>query len=136
VYDAPASCDAAEELTAVKGDTGSDVTTASGNTSRWFRIHVLEDSNFSNPLSYTASLVSPAGMNFDLYVYRGDDTAPDCFASGTKGVGTPEAVTERWDDSFGSEDGTWFIIEVRYQSGTACGDDATWTLSVAGHTVP
>ena len=75
-------------------------------------------------------------MNFDLYVYRGSTSAPNCLASGVKGDGTPEATTEHWGDNFGSEDGTWFIVEVRYQSGTACDDAATWTLSIAGHTVP
>jgi hypothetical protein len=87
-------------------------------------------------LSYTASLVSPQGMDYDLYVYSGNSAAPDCGATSEKATGNPEQVSATWGDTIGTEDGTWLALEIRYVSGDACGPEANWTLTVAGHTNP
>jgi hypothetical protein len=136
-YTAPAPCASAEELPGIDGDTGNDVESATGNTSRWFHIYVAEAVSSVvdyPPLSYTATLSSPPGMNYDLYVYTGDTGGPDCQAQPVKGSGTPEQVSDQWGDSIGSEDGTWITLEVRYVSGDACGPQDSWTLTIAGHT--
>jgi hypothetical protein len=96
---------------------------------------VREGSDFVDPLSYRVELVSPPEMNFDLYVYKGTHLDSDCSAQGVKGTGNPEQVSDSWGDTIGDDDGYWYIIEVRYVSGTVCGDDATWTLSITGNTV-
>lgn len=111
--------------------------TASGTTSKWFRIFVAEgvSSIISYPaLSYTVTLASPPSTKYDLYVYDGDGNAPDCLGNAKKGVGTPESVSDKWGDSVGSDDGKWIAIEVRYVSGDACGPGDTWNLTVEGHT--
>jgi len=106
--------------------------TASGSTSKWFKIEVLEGSNLPNDLTFTTSLVVPPGMVYDLYVYSGDASAPDCFSMPFDGTGDPLQVALTWPDSFGSDDSLFFAIEVRYVSGFNCTEQ--WTLTVQGHT--
>ncbi|AUX39442.1 uncharacterized protein SOCE26_008340 [Sorangium cellulosum] len=108
--------------------------TRTGSTSRWFKIDITDHENSTYEISYTASLTSPPGMDFDLFVYTGDRSAPDCLASGVKGTGSPESVTDVWSDFPALETNRWLSIEVRYVSGTACGSDATWTLTIIGNT--
>jgi hypothetical protein len=127
-------CDSALELSPISGDTNSDVRMVSGTTGKWFKVHVTEDSNFTNSLSYTATLTPATGVDFDLYVYDGDSMAPDCFGTALQATGTPETYHESWGDSFASDDGKWILFEVRYAGGTGCGADAKWTLTVQGHT--
>jgi hypothetical protein len=138
-FTAPKSCSIADALPEIKGDDGNDLRTASGTTSRWFHIYVSE--SVSSPvtfpqLSYTATLSSPPGMDYDLYVYTGDDQGPNCLATPVKGTGNPESVTDTWGDSIAAEDGTWLALEVRYVSGSDCGPGDTWTLEIEGHTDP
>ncbi|WP_437968498.1 hypothetical protein WMF04_04040 [Sorangium sp. So ce260] len=136
-YAAPNTCAGAEDLGSVSGDEGADSERVTGTTSKWFKIYVVDDEQiiFTSTESFKATLTSPPGMSFDLIVYQGDPgaAAPDCFVSGVRGQGTPESFTAVWDDIGGSEDGTWFILEVRHVEGTACGDDAQWTLLVQGN---
>ncbi|WP_437636350.1 hypothetical protein [Sorangium sp. So ce854] len=136
-YAAPNTCAGAENLGSVSGDEGADSLTATGTTSEWFKVYVVDDAQilFNTTESFRATLTSPPGMNFDLIVYegmRGVD-APDCFASGVRAQGTPESFMTVWDDVGGAEDGTWFLLEVRHVEGTACGEDARWILEVKGN---
>ncbi|MGK4007493.1 hypothetical protein WMF31_33035 [Sorangium sp. So ce1036] len=134
-YGAPAMCSGAEALREIAGDVGSDSVVTRGSTSRWFKINIADDSGSTDRISFTARLTSPPGMNFDLFVYQGDSDAPDCYASGTKGTGSPdEVVAAGWNDVPIFETNRWLSIEVRYVSGTACGSEATWTLTVQGNT--
>lgn len=126
-------CDNALELSPVAGDTGSDVRTVSGTTSKWFKVHVTESSNFDNDLSYTVTLTPATGVDFDVYVYEGDTMQTNCFAAALQATGVPESFSNAWSDNFGSEDGRWINIEVRYAGGTGCGADAKWTLTVEGN---
>jgi hypothetical protein len=80
-YAAPEMCATAVELSSIAGDQGADTRTVNGTTSRFFKVLVAESFNMSAPLSYTATLVSPPGMVFDLYVYPGDASAPDYTAA-------------------------------------------------------
>lgn len=131
-------CASAGTLPEVRGDEGNDFSSATGETSAFFHVYVSESVSdpFDYPqLSYTAQLVSPPGVDYDLYVYTGNDGGPNCQATPVKGVtsGSAKVVTDTWGDSPGSEDGTWITVEVRYVSGSAC--DA-WSLTVFGHTDP
>ncbi|KYF66155.1 hypothetical protein BE11_27050 [Sorangium cellulosum] len=136
-YAAPNTCAGAEDIGSVSGDEGADSWTVTGTTSEWFKIKVVDDEQFlfTSTESFRATLTSPPGMNFDLIVYQGEleVDAPDCFASGARGQGTPESFTAIWDDRGGPPDDLWFVIEVRHVDGTACGEDARWELEVKGN---
>ena len=122
------------ELTSVDGDTGNDVRTVTGTTSKWFKVHINEGSNLSNGLSYTVTLQPASGADFDLYVYNGNADQPNCFATPKQAMGVPESYSDAWGDSLGNEDGRWITIEVRHVGGTGCGASAQWTLTVKGNT--
>jgi hypothetical protein len=139
-HDAPNTCTGAQDLGTLPGDDGADwvVETATGTTSKWFKVRVMDEVNWPGSERFKATLTSPPGMNFDLIVYQGEIevNAPDCFASGVRGQGTPESFTTTWNDRTGPDDHLWFIIEVRHVGGTACGEDAEWTLAVEGRAPP
>lgn len=142
MYDSPNMCSSAEALGSLAGDESAPAKTASGVTSKWFKIHITEEvsSIFESDLSYTVTLSSPPNMDFDLFVHEGpQDGNPDCNAPPKKGTpsGNDETVSAMWDDSQGlggKDDSVWLNIEVRYISGMECDAAATWQLSVKGHT--
>jgi hypothetical protein len=86
--------------------------------------------------SYTATLVSPPGMAFDLYAYTGDANAPNCLASAVLAGGSPETVSDSWPDVAIQDDNRWITLEVRSVSGQPCTPGAMWTLTVVGNTTP
>ncbi len=136
-FAAPNTCTAPKKLSQIRGDKGSDTRTDTGVGSMWFKIYVEESvSSIIDfpPLSYTATLQSPAGMDYDLYIYTGDDKGIDCQDSPNKGSGTPEKIKQQWGDTIAVEDGTWLSIEVRYVSGSACGPADNWTFTIKGNT--
>ncbi|NUP11768.1 MAG: hypothetical protein HOW73_37450 [Polyangiaceae bacterium] len=139
-YAAPEVCAQAELLPAVAGDEGSDVVTRMGDSSRWFKVHIEEQSSSisESDLSYTVKLTSPPGMNYDLKVHQGpQDGSPDCNGTLKLGAGNPETVSDSWDDDQGiggEDDSTWLVIEIVYVSGTTCGSSSQWTLEVRGNT--
>ncbi|WP_437761725.1 hypothetical protein WMF27_03220 [Sorangium sp. So ce281] len=136
-YAAPNTCAGAEDLGEISGDDGGDSVTLTerGTTSKWFKVYVVDKFNVPGSEVFKATLTSPPGMNFDLIVYPGEleVDAPDCFTSGVRGQGTPESFTTTWNDRAGPDDHLWFAIEVRHVEGTACGSEATWTLTVKGY---
>jgi hypothetical protein len=96
---------------------------------------VKDDFNIgSDPESFTATLDTPPGADFDLFVYEGDASNPDCFAAPILATGVPESASDQWPDGTFSTDDRWITLEVRYISGPACTPSAKWTLTVAGHT--
>jgi hypothetical protein len=131
-FSSPNTCDQALEISAIDGDTGSDKRSVSGSSSKWFKLYVHEGSNLINGMSFTVTLQSPPGMDYDLYVYQGDASMPNCFATPTHALGDPETFMDSWSDSFGSDDSRWYILEVRYISGMDC--TSKWTLTVSGNT--
>jgi hypothetical protein len=139
-FTAPETCATAEVLPAVAGDEGNDFVSRNGVGSKWFKVHIQEQDSgvFESDMSYTVTLASPASVNYDLRVYEGPESGdPNCNATPTNGVGSPESVSRGWDDSqgFGGEDNSiWLNIEVLYVSGEACGAADQWTLQVLGHT--
>jgi len=135
-HSAPDTCDAPQEINSIDGDTGNDTRTLTGTTSAWFKVFVNEGSNFSNQLSYTATLVSPPGMIFRLFAYTGDSRMTQCLGTAIQATGMPPSVSATWPDNFGSDDGIWVSFEVRYESGQQCDPAPKWTLTVQGHTNP
>ncbi len=141
-YDHTNTCPGAEGLGSVPGDDGGSPVVTHGQTSRWFVILIEETvgSIFEEDLSYTVELTSPSGMDWDLYVLEGpEDGDPDCNATPQQGqeVGNWESVYNSWDDDQplgGEDDSKYLCIEVRYESGSLCGDEAEWTLTITGNT--
>lgn len=136
-YTSPNACTGALQLADIDGDDNSDVRTATGTTSKWFKVLVVDTlTPFAcDPVSFTATLDSPPGMDFDLYVYQGDASLPSCVVGPAHATGDPDTLAVDWNDGNGN-DNRWYAIEVRYVSGEACGAEAQWTLQVKGHTAP
>jgi hypothetical protein len=137
-FTAPDTCDSAEELQSVRGDSHNDRRSANGIGSKWFQIEVTEPAGPNNPMSYTVTLTSPASTSYELFVYPSalDASGPDCGATEVAGQGDPQVVTDNWTDStvgFDNDD-RWLSIEIRYASGDACGPGDEWSLEVAGNT--
>lgn len=140
-FTSPNDCAGAENLGAVAGDENGAAVVVQGTTSKWFKIRVEERASgiSETDLSYSVSLTSPAGMNYDLYVLEGpQDGNPNCNAAPKVGQsnGTAEVVSASWDDDqgFGGEDDSvWLSIEVRHLSGEMCDLDDRWTLSIQGY---
>jgi hypothetical protein len=129
-YAATNTCVATELLSAIDGDQNNDTRAVKGTTSKWFKVLVNEavSSIFNDQLSYTATLATPPGMDFDLFEYD------SCMGTPKHATGSPELVTETWSDSNSSDD-KWVTFEVRYIAGDMC-PSAPWTLTVKGHTNP
>ncbi|WP_437578124.1 hypothetical protein [Sorangium sp. So ce887] len=132
-YGAPNTCTGAEDLGEISGDFEADSFKVTGTTSKWFKIKVVDLDDEASSEHFRATLTFPPGMNFDLIVYEGDIDAPDCFVSGVRGQGTPESFYATWDDLPIFDDHRWFSLEVRHVEGTACGEDARWTLTLEGN---
>lgn len=113
----------------VSGDTGSDVINLTGSTSHWIKVVVGEDSLSGASLKLTATLTSPPGTNFDLYLHSVSCASPTT-SSTTTGVDTAKVVIP--DATIGLPDDQWVLIEVRHVSGT-CDPSAKWTLKLEGN---
>lgn len=137
---APAACAGATDLGSVSGDTGAGVKSATGSTSQWFKVRLSEDDSdvFATSMQVRATLVSPAGSNFDLYMYlAGNSSAVECSAVTKSSTTTGTDVTSHeWGEtgtfSNGSDDDRWVTLEVRHVSGT-CAAANKWTLTVNGN---
>ena len=137
-YKSPNTCAGSDTMAAISGDKDSDTRIVKGITSKWFKVMVNEavSSIISFPqLSYTASLTTPAGMDFDLFEYDGDASTPSCSGNPKHALGNPESVSDSWGDTLNFDDTRWLTLEVRYVSGEMCPSDQ-WTLTVKGHTIP
>ncbi len=138
-FSAPESCDGAEVLPAIAGDQGNESASRTGVGSKWFKIHIEEEdgSVFESDMSYRVTLASPASVNYDLRVYESAEGAPpNCGATPVTGTGSPENVSNNWDDSQGiggENDSLWIIIEIAHVSGDECAADDQWTLQVQGN---
>ena len=138
----PNTCPAATDLGSVSGDTGADTKTFQGSGSQWFKVRVTEnDSNlFGVELQMRAELQSPAGTNFDLFVYRaGGGSGQECSAVTTSSTSTGgfDSASTSWGEgtlSNGSNDDRTVTVEVRHVSGT-CAAASKWTLTVRGDTL-
>lgn len=139
---APQPCSGSTNVGSVSGDTGADVLTATGSTSQWFRVRVTEDDNglMGVQLWLTATLTSPPGTNFDLYVYVPSSPGNALECSGVSAQSTSTGSTDTAKVEFGESgvfsngyaDDRYVTIEVRHVSGT-CDPSAQWTLKIEGN---
>lgn len=130
------TCGAATDLGKVSGDTGSDSKLVDGNTSQWFTVRVTEnDTSLSGrKLRLTATLQSPAGANFDVYVYVPGGDTQECSVASKSSTNTTGLDTAgvSWHDNLGPDDDRTVTVEVRQVSGT-CDAPAKWTLNLYGN---
>jgi hypothetical protein len=130
--DGSTTCDAPRTMGSVRGDIGNDSVTMRGSTSQWLSITVAEGSS-SFPLvdlRFTATLTSPPGMDFNLFVYQ-SPCGSGSYGQSTNGAGQTDTVSSGWADLLGSDESRVVMIEVRHVGGGTCG--ASWTLAVDGN---
>jgi hypothetical protein len=134
----PAACAGARYLDALSGDEapkGNEINDE-GYSSEWLVLDLKETSKSitDSPLLLEATLISPPGVNFDLYVYVADGGGKlECSrvtAQSTQASDQPEELKTSWDDSW-SDDSRKVVIEVRHVSG-GCDKSARWKLNVRG----
>lgn len=136
----PNTCTGATNLGSVSGDTGADVKTAEGHTSQWFTVRVTENDSgvFGVQLWMTATLTSPPGSNYDLYVYVPSSDTLECSAVSYQSTTTSstDSATAKFGEggglSNGSSDDRTVTVEVRHVSGT-CDPANKWKLTLAGN---
>lgn len=143
VFDSPNTCSAADVLSSIAGDENDPPVVRYGVTSKWFQIQIREEvgSVIAEDLSYTVTLTSAPGTDYDLIVHQGSqDGPPNCNATAKPGVDQGagvETVHDSWNDDQGlggEDDHVWLSIEVRYVAGSECDANAQWTLEIEGHT--
>lgn len=123
-YAAVTTCDAPKNLGSVTGDDPNPALVATGQTSEWLEVRATEYHDFSSQsLSVHAKLESPVGMDFDVFLYQKCGTI---YNAGN----TPDEKTAVWSDTLGTYDNRDVLIEVRYVSGSICGPNDLWRLSV------
>lgn len=135
------TCAGAMVIGGVSGDEPSAPLNASGDEPTWLAFQVSENNNdiSGEKLTFTATLTSPAGLDFDLYVFRGP-------AGGTSGCGGTQSqstnaaaidsVYMEWGEGTlanNADDDAWIAVEVRAKNGF-CEPGLEWTLTVTGDT--
>lgn len=137
------TCGSSKDLGAIAGDTGAPVKNVTGAASRWLHLRVEEQVTgifaSGRKLSVKATLVSPPGHNFDLFVYRPDNDVKECSAVRKSSEATTgdDVVSINWGegaDPNGASDSRFVTFEVRDIDGTGtCDPTATWQLKVEGN---
>jgi hypothetical protein len=136
-----ATCQGASGIGLVSGDEGSRTIGASGSEPTWIEFQVTEndDSLVGTQLTFTATLLSPAGADFDLYVYRsGAGGASGCNGTmqSSMSVGAQDAVSMTWGEGVvpnGLDDGAWVAVEIRAKD-DICAPPQEWMLTIEGNT--
>jgi hypothetical protein len=135
---ATSTCATANSTGSVSGDTTSAPVVVTGDTSAWVLVRVTEDDSgtFGVKLSLRATLASPAGANFDLYMY--EDAPTQCTTATKQSVmtsGSDVINTSFGESGFfsnGSKDDKDIYVEVRQVSGS-CKAGTNWTLTFEGN---
>lgn len=114
----------------VSGDDVSPAINLTGYGSHFIKVWLREDSWSAIDLRLRATLVSPPGQDYDLYIYAtscGTPTAKSEKPADTNDV----AGIVRYDD-LGS-DSDWVLIEVRAKATTTCNTNEKWSLKIQGN---
>ncbi len=138
----PNTCLTSTDLGSISGDENADFKTFQGSGSQWFTVRVTENDSsvFGTELEMKAELTSPAGTNFDLFIYRaGGTSGQECASLTTSSTSTAsfDTASMSWGEgtiSNGSSDDRTVTVEVRHISGT-CAAAAKWSLTVRGNTL-
>lgn len=129
------TCGAASDLGTWCGDTNCGtlcnttslrtVRSVTGNRSTFYRGRIADCAACANNLNAVITLAVPAGVDYDLYVYRPCGTLST--NSSTVGAGMTERVVLNQMDLFTSNESFDYVVEVRWRSGASCSD---WTLTL------
>ena len=126
-----ATCAQARSAGSITGDGNGTSTSIMGAGSQWITVRVTEDSFSTESLGITATLTSPEGSAFDVYLYDGGCTK--LIASPYGPADMAEAYAE-WNDTAILDNSKTILVEVRHVSGT-CTEQAQWTLDLVGGVV-
>ena len=138
----PGSCGNAMVLGTVSGDESSPNLTAQGSDNAWFTFRVTEDSDdfAAEMVAFTVTLTSPAGYDFDLYAFRGEEsgtTGCGGVADDSTGAGAVDFVAISWGEegplADGDDESSWVAVRVESKTGV-CDPTALWMLEVEGDT--
>jgi hypothetical protein len=133
------TCAAATALANINADTGG-MQTAMGDKSQWLSVQTIENNSSltGQRMRLRVTLASPAGINFDLFVYRGSGTTAECntVAGSSTSTSATDVVSIDWGETDGdipngSSDDARVSIEVRAATGAMC-TTAKWSLEVKG----
>jgi hypothetical protein len=112
--------------------------TARGAADRtWLKLRVNEEETGITPvdLNVRATLVSPPGTNFDLYVYAGTPDEAQCTAVTESSTLTQsnDIVALTWQELpfAGTNDSVWVTVRVDHVSGSCVG--VQWSLTIQGN---
>ncbi len=130
-------CSDAEDLGTIAGDVVGEERSRQASGSRFYSINVTEDDQnvTGAAMILTATLVSPPGANYDIYLYA-DACGGEPVARSTKGAGTTDKATFTWGEGVfpnGGLDNRTILIEVRNANET-CEANDKFTLVVRGAT--
>lgn len=126
------------------GDGPSAAKTATGANSRFFTVKVEESADtglfaVGRSMRLKATLTSPPGHNFDLFVYQAS-ASKQCTTVGkaSESATDPDVASIIWgeqdnDGGNGFSDTATVTIEVREVDGLTCDPNATWNLKVEGN---
>lgn len=138
---AAGTCPSATVIGEVSGDESSSALHVDGFEPTWVSFQVTEDNGSvsGEQLEFTATLTSPVGYDFDLYVYRG----PEGGATGCNGelsqstsVGPDDVVHMSWGEGTvadGGDERAWVAAQIVAKNGM-CDENALWTLTIEGDT--
>lgn len=134
------TCPAAAVIGGVSGDTSSASLLETGTEPVWLAFQVSEDDSDIEgaSMSFTATLTSPPGADFDLYVYRsveGGVSGCSGFLQQATTLGL-DVVTMNWGEGLvanGIDDDVWVAVEIVAKT-DVCAPPQEWTLTVQGDT--
>jgi hypothetical protein len=137
----PGTCNNAMVLGTVSGDESSPNLNAQGSDNAWFTFRVTENSEeFTGEMvSFTVTLTSPVGQDFDLYAFRGDEngtTGCGGIADDSTAAGAVDVVAMSWGEgglADGDDESAWVAVRVESKTGV-CDPTALWMLEVEGDT--
>jgi hypothetical protein len=135
-----ATCATATVIGMVSGDKDSDPLQIMGTEPTWVTFQVTEDDDSiaGENVSFTATLDSPGGADFDLYVYRGPSngtTGCNGMADDSTSSAAQDVVHMSWGEggvANGGDDRAWIAVEIVPK--VDCDGIAMWTLTIEGDT--
>ena len=134
------TCRAPHDMGSLSGDLNQGTLTAQGTCSEWLRVRLTEDNHglFAGQMKITATLVSPAAENFDVYLHVNSATdVLECTAVAAKselGPGTTDIAKTAWGEYYAAndaDDSRYVTIEIKNHSGTCA--KTPWSLVVQGN---
>jgi hypothetical protein len=135
------TCPVATVIGEVSGDEGSPPIVRVGTEATWVSFQVTEDNDgvTGENVEFTATLTSPVGIDYDLYVYRGPPGADSgCGGSldQSTSAGAEDVVHMSWGEggvANGGDDRAWLAAEIVPKAGM-CDPLAQWSLTIEGDT--